>query len=251
MLKKIKVVNFFGIKFYNYSYNFVINKMIKEGGYLCAPAAHPLYRILNKKDYVYYNALKKANINLFDSGYFCFLLNLFLKIKVKKFSGYKFISKFIKDKRLKNKKILLINPSIKDEEYNIKLFKKNNFKFIYSYLAPFYKSQASFFDRNLIKKINKIKPKIIIINISGLKQENLAFRINEGIKFKLSIFCLGGAISFITGTQAPINNFFDKYYLGWLIRIIYNPNIFILRTIKSILLVKLVVKKNCIFNLHF
>jgi UDP-N-acetyl-D-mannosaminuronic acid transferase (WecB/TagA/CpsF family) len=247
MLKKIKVFNFFDIKFYNYSYNFIINKMIKEGGYLCAPAAYPLYKILNKNNYNYYNALKKANINLFDSGYFCVLLNLFLQIKVKKFSGYKFICKFIKDKTLKKKKILLVNPSIKDEEYNIRLFKKNNFKFIYSYLAPFYETQASFFDRNLIKKINKIKPKIVIINISGLKQENLAFRIHKNIKFKLSTFCLGGAISFITGTQAPINNFFDKYYLGWLVRIVYSPNTFILRTIKSILLVKLVIKKKLSF----
>jgi|688.fasta_scaffold52823_6 UDP-N-acetyl-D-mannosaminuronic acid transferase (WecB/TagA/CpsF family) len=242
MLKKTKVFDFFGIKFYNSSYNFIINKIYEEGGYLCAPAAYPLYRILDKKDYKYYNALKNANINLFDSGYFCILLKFFLKIKIKKFSGYKFISKLIKDKKLKEKKILLINPSIKDEECNIRLFKKKNFKFIYSYLAPFYRSSSSFFDRNLFKKINKIKPRIIIINISGLKQENLAFMIQQNIKFKLSIFCLGGAISFITGTQAPINSFFDKYYLGWFIRIIHRPDRFILRTIKSILLVKLVIK---------
>ena len=47
------------------------------------------------------------------------------------------------------------------------------------------------------------------------------------LKNKVTILCTGGAISFFTGDQAPINNFIDKYYLGWLIRFIYNPIVFL------------------------
>jgi hypothetical protein len=86
--------------------------------------------------------------------------------------------------------------------------------------------------------IKKIRPKFIIINISGLKQEYLANIIKKKIKFKISIFCTGGALAMITKSQAPINIFFDKYYLGWLIRLIYGPLIFLPRIIKSIFLFK-------------
>ena len=45
-------------------------------------------------------------------------------------------------------------------------------------------------------------------------------------KFKTTILCTGAAISFFTGDQAPINSFIDRYYLGWFVRLIFNPYIF-------------------------
>lgn len=51
--------------------------------------------------------------------------------------------------------------------------------------------------------------------------------------------CLGGAIDFINGLQAPINTFTDKIYMGWLMRVIYNPKIFFVRVLKSFLFNKI------------
>jgi UDP-N-acetyl-D-mannosaminuronic acid transferase (WecB/TagA/CpsF family) len=232
---KNNLINFYGIKFYNWSYNRIIKK-ISKGGYLCAPAAFPLCEIKNNKKY--YLALKFSNINLFDSGYFCILLRIFNNIKVKKFSGYLFLLKFLKDKRVKKKKILFVDPTLKDSKINCIVLAKNRFNSSFSYVAPIYNSNKSYEDKKLFYLINKIKPKFLIINISGLKQEYLAYVIAKKIKFKLSILCLGGAISFVTKSQAPITPFFDRYYMGWLIRIIYSPRIFILRTFKSILLIR-------------
>ena len=79
-------------------------------------------------------------------------------------------------------------------------------------------------DKKLLKLVNKKKPDFIIINIGGGKQEILGLYLKK-LKNKVTILCTGGAISF-TGDQAPINNFIDKYYLGWLIRFIYNPIVF-------------------------
>ena len=56
--------------------------------------------------------------------------------------------------------------------------------------------------------------------------------------------CTGAAISFFTGDQAPINVFFDKIYLGWLIRIIFNPRVFLLRYIKTLKLINIVLNNN-------
>ena len=229
------IINFYNIKFYNWTYSSIIKK-ISNGGYLCAPAAFPLCEIGNDKKY--FASLKNSNINLFDSGYFCILLRIFNRIKVKKFSGFLFLLKFLNDKSLKKNRILFIDPTINDSKLNAILLAKKRFKNFFNYVAPIYYSTKSYQDKKLFDLINKIRPKFIVINISGLKQEYLAYVIIKKIKFKLSILCLGGAMSFITKTQAPINPFFDKYYMGWLIRIIFSPRVFIRRTIRSISLIK-------------
>ena len=68
---------------------------------------------------------------------------------------------------------------------------------------------------------------------NGLKgiQEVLGLYLKKKLKFKVTILCTGGAISFFTGDQAPINIFIDKYYLGWLVRLFFNPFIFFKRCI--------------------
>lgn len=229
------IISFFNIKFHDWTYNTIIKK-ISKGGYLCAPAAFPLCEIKKNKKYLI--ALKNASINLLDSGFFCILLRIFYKFKVKKFSGFLFLLKFLNDKRFKKNKILFINPTIKDSELNSILLAKKRFKKFFNYVAPIYNSTKSYQDKKLFDLINKIRPKFIIINISGLKQEYLAYAITKKIKFKLSIFCLGGAVAFITKSQAPINTFYDKYYMGWFIRMIFSPRIFVARTFRSISLIK-------------
>ena len=66
------------------------------------------------------------------------------------------------------------------------------------------------------------KPRYILINLGGETQEILALYIKEKVDYKVSILCTGAAIAFLTKRQAPINDIIDKYYLGWLIRILYN-----------------------------
>ena len=50
--------------------------------------------------------------------------------------------------------------------------------------------------------------------------------------------CTGAAIAFMTGEQAPINKFIDKIYLGWLMRIIWNPKLYLGRILKSFKIIK-------------
>ena len=65
------VIFFKNIKFYNYSFRQILNK-IKFGGYLVAPAASSLSKISSNSQY--YNALKNSTVAIFDSGFFCILL---------------------------------------------------------------------------------------------------------------------------------------------------------------------------------
>jgi UDP-N-acetyl-D-mannosaminuronic acid transferase (WecB/TagA/CpsF family) len=227
--KKKKILNFYGINFYNLSFNTLLSKLNK-GGYLVAPAASALVNI--KKNSLYYESLKKSQVAIFDSGFFCLILKLKKIFSPKKLSGYLFLSKFLSLRKIKNKKILLINASDIQCKKNLFLFKRKNFTRVFFYNAPFYKNKIK--DNKIIGIITRLRPYYIIINIGGEKQEPLAYFIKKKVKTKVRILCFGAAIDFITKLQAPINIFWDRYYLGWFIRLLNNPFRFFFRTILSL-----------------
>ena len=74
--------------------------------------------------------------------------------------------------------------------------------------------------------------------MGGEVQEILALYIKKNIKFNITIFCTGAAIAFLTKRQAPINDFIDKIYLGWFIRLLYNPKKYFKRILGSFKLIK-------------
>ena len=117
------------------------------------------------------------------------------------------------------------------------LFVNASFYLSKSYIAPIYTSN-NIKDKKLIKIIKKYKPRYVIINIGGEIQEILGLYIKKNINFKSSIICTGAAIAFLTKRQAPINDFIDNLYLGWLLRTLFNPRKFFLRTIRSLSLIK-------------
>ena len=215
--------------------------IIKKKGLFLFPSGPGLSNLDKKPNYL--KALRNADVNFFDSGFFVILLNLLKNIKVNKFSGYKFFKLYINF--LKNKKlsILSINPSKSSSKYNISFFNKLGFgkNKVIHYNAPIY-NLSLLEDKKLLELINKIKPDHILINLGGNTQEILGLYIKSNIKYKPSIFCTGAAISYFTKEQAPINNFIDDNNLGWLIRILYEPNIFLPRYISSFRLFLLVIK---------
>ena len=218
----IKYIIFNNIKFINLK-KINSNFFLEKRGLLVFPAAPALTMINNNKDY--HRSLIEAEYVFFDSGYFVLLLKFLKKINVSKLSGYRFLKYFFKFlKSNKNQKIFCIDPTYKVKKINIAFFKKMGIKNLNNYLAPIYKKKIN--DKKLLKKLNKIKPNYIITNLGGGTQEILGLYIKKNIKFKTTIICTGGAISYFTGEQAPINKFIDNLYLGWLIRIIFSPKIF-------------------------
>ena len=112
-------------------------------------------------------------------------------------------------------------------------------KKIIHYIAPKYNT-LKLIDLKLLSLIKKNKPDHIIINIGGGVQEILGYYLKRKFNNKLKIFCTGAAISYFTGDQAPLSKFLDNYYLGWLIRILYNPLLFFryFKAFKLMLIVK-------------
>ena len=143
-------------------------------------------------------------------------------------------------KKNKKKSIFSIDPNSNFSKSNQLYLKSLGIKKINNYLAPKYKIK-NLSDRKLLKLLKKTKPNFIIINIGGGIQEVLGLYLKKNLKFKVTIICTGGAISFFTGDQAPINNFIDKYFLGWLVRLFFNPIIFFNRYIFGLRLIPMVI----------
>ncbi len=231
------IINFKGIKFYNYDFAKLFT-MIDEGGYLVAPAASALINISDDKKY--HDALKQSDIAILDSGFFCILLRIFKGKKVSKYSGYLFLKNFLNLNFSQEIKFLSIDPNQEDSKANKSYLESKNITNLKNYVAPQYINE-DIIDNNLLEEINRFQPRYIIINLSGGTQELLAQYIKKNIKYKPSILCTGAAIAFLTKRQAPINDFIDKLYLGWLVRIFFNPKKALLRTLRSLYLVKQVI----------
>ena len=235
MIKKIKFKN---ISFNNFD-KIKFNIIIKKKGYYTFPSGPGIASINSSKEY--YNSLRKANYVFFDSGFFVLLLRIFKNVKVSRFSGYKFLFLFFEFLKLnKNKSVFCIDPNSNYSKSNKKFLKKLGLKKIFNFVAPKY-NPKNLSDQKLINKINKTKPDFVLTNIGGGIQEILAYELNKKLKRKTIILCTGGAISFFTGDQAPINNLVDKLYLGWLVRIFFNPIIFTKRYFYALKLIPMVI----------
>jgi exopolysaccharide biosynthesis WecB/TagA/CpsF family protein len=234
----IKKIIFKDIIFNNFDHqNF--KKIITKKGLFVFPSGPGLGSINSSKEY--FVSLKKADLVFFDSGFFVLLLKFLKNIHVKKFSGYKFLELFFEYlNKNKNKKIFCIDPNKKFSKSNKIFLKHLGVKKTYHYLSPKFNNE-NIFDKDLLKKIVKARPDFIMTNIGGGTQEILGLYLIKKLKFKVTIICTGGAISFFTGDQAPINNFIDKFYLGWLVRLIFNPFIFFKRYLIALKLIPMII----------
>ena len=177
----IKKIVFKKITFNNFN-NKKIYKVISNKGLFVFPSGLGLTLIEN--DNFYFTALKKADYVFFDSGFFVLLLRLLKNIKVEKFSGYKFLSWFFYFlSKNKTKSIFCIDPNSRFSKSN-KLYLKNlGLKKVYNCIAPKYDS-TKILDKNLLKKINKIKPDFILTNIGGGTQEVLGLYLKENLRVR-------------------------------------------------------------------
>ena len=118
---------------------------------------------------------------------------------------------------------------------------------LFNYISPTYNA-SKIKDKKLLEIANNLKPDFIILNLGGGVQEILGFYLKKNLKKKTKIICTGAAISFFTKDQAPINQIFDKFFLGWFIRILFKPSVFLPRYLKSFKLFQIVLNEKIIIK---
>jgi UDP-N-acetyl-D-mannosaminuronic acid transferase (WecB/TagA/CpsF family) len=107
-------------------------------------------------------------------------------------------------------------------------------------VAPHYAAQVR--DDALVAKIDIHPPAHVVIGIGGGVQEKLGLFLKENLRACPAIHCIGAALAFLTGDQPPIPMWADRFYLGWLLRSIRQPRVFIPRYFSGLKLARLIAR---------
>jgi hypothetical protein len=98
-------------------------------------------------------------------------------------------------------------------------------------IAPIYGSWVE--DSSLAEQISARQPRHVVIALSGGVQEKLGFYLRGHAGYRPAIHCIGAALGFITGYQIAIPAWADRFYLGWLLRLLSDPRRFLPRAMSA------------------
>ena len=238
---KVKYSNILGIEFFNGSLKDSFK--FATGSLVVAPSGPGMANDLFENRH-YRNSLEKADLVLPDSGLICLWQNCFGKDQIKRISGLKFLKFFLEQFNLFKESFWVMPDSTQaksnanwiEGKYKQKL-EKNQI-----YIAPIYKKGQSIEDWDLLRKLEVLKPSIIFIQLGGGVQEPLGLFLKEKLPDETTIICTGAALAFMSSEQAPIPEWVDKYYLGWLMRCICDPKTFIPRYFSTLKLIGILFK---------
>lgn len=225
----------------------------KSGGLVAVPSGPGLALDLVQIP-VYRRALLESDFVIPDSGYMVIIWNLIHvfqpKFWMKRYSGLGLIRDLLDQDDLRGEAATFwIMPSDTDTDINLRWLKENALPKVTRddcYVAPYYRAtlgpDGRVEDADLLKILQSRRPKYIFINIGSGVQEQLGLYLKENLDFKPAILCTGAAIAFLTGAQASIPPWADRYFMGWLLRIIQDPKRFGIRYWKALRLFQLMVR---------
>src|ERR1700730_1508366 len=213
-----------GINFFNGTVDEAVDVMSRNGGLLVVPAAPALVKL--ESDEGYRRALVAADMAIADSGAMVLLWRILTGRRVERISGLKFLKHLVA--RLASRsdeRVLWIVPSEVAHERTIAWLRSVNLTGTAdSYVAPRYGEEVR--DDALVSKIDIHPPAHVVVGIGGGVQEKLGLFLKENLRARPAIHCIGAALGFLTGDQPPIPMWVDRFYLGWLLRLLRQPRVF-------------------------
>jgi len=216
-----------GIRFFNGDVDEAVALMSEQGGFLVAPSGTCFARL--REDATYRRALVAADLAIADSGLMVVLWRLLKRQNVHRISGLKYLKHLLRNLKGEGTEVFWILPSERARQKLVDWSQREVFSINRenSYVAPRYGSDVE--DRDLLALIERNRVSNVIIAIGSGAQEKLGFYLRENLSYRQAIHCTGAALGFITGDQIMIPDWADRFYLGWLLRLIAQPQIFIPR----------------------
>ena len=222
-----------GISFFKGDVNEALALMDRRGGFLIAPSGTCFARL--REDEVYRRAVLAADLAIADSGLMVLLWRLLRRQKIGRISGLKYLKHLLR--KLKGEgagEIFWVLPSERARRKLFEWSRREPFPIASKncYVAPRYGLEIE--DRNLLSLVEQNRPSHVIIAIGGGAQEKLGYYLRENLSYRPAIHCTGAALGFVTGEQIPIPDWADRWYLGWLLRLMIQPHRFIPRLIHGL-----------------
>ena len=226
-------VQILGIRFFNGDVDEAIALMFQCGGFLIAPSGTCFTRLRN--DERYRRAVVVADLAIADSGLMVLLRRMLQREKVERISGLKYLKHLLH--KLKDEGTGKICWVLSSERAKQKLFdwsRREDFPLDIEncHVAPWYGLDIE--DQNLLGLVERHRPGHVIIAIGSGAQEKLGYYLRENSSYRPAIHCTGAALGFVTGEQIPIPDWADWLYLGWLLRLLTQPDRFVPRLIRGL-----------------
>jgi len=235
------VIRLFELGFITGGYNKAI-ALLKAGAFMVVPSAPSL--VILEQDPDYRQAMRGSDFAIPDSGFMLLLLKLFKGISIQKLSGLEFLRCFLKEEMLRQQPcVFLVNPNEQEQRANHHYLQSLGIQITGQdhYIAPLY-GQGSIADDKLLSVINARRPRFVLINLGGGVQERLGYFLKTHLDYQPGIICTGAAIAFLTGKQVEIPGIVDRLYLGWLMRCLSKPSVYVPRYLGALRLVGMVWK---------
>ena len=191
------------------------------------PASPALIKL--NYDTEYRLALQKADLALADSGLLVLLWRLARGRRLRKISGITYLKCLLADcETRKNEKLFWIVSSAAAKNKAITWLRGRGVPIAPDdcYVADREKQEHA---HALLFEIEKCHPQHVIIAVSGPAQEKLGLYLRDLLLYRPSIHCVGAALGFLTGDEPPIPDWAERCHLGWLVRLISQPRMFLPR----------------------
>jgi N-acetylglucosaminyldiphosphoundecaprenol N-acetyl-beta-D-mannosaminyltransferase len=234
-------LSFLGIGFWNGTTEEILTAADQQGGLFTVPSAPSLAQM--QTDPLLAESYRGSDWAVVDGGYVALILRFVFGKSIKRISGLQILQKLVSPKHehvvpMESRRILWVVPNGQEQNAirNFLLEGSFDLNLQHFYLAPFYRVDADYSDEKLLATACELAPDWIILCIGGGRQEKLGWFLRtcfDAFTRKPVILCTGGAISFLTGTQANIPTWADRLYLGWFLRILQSPGTFLPRYFKA------------------
>src|SRR5437868_3858260 len=253
-----------GVRFFDGAAPDAVDYITRVGGYTVVPAAPALVKIEN--DPTYRRALVEADLAIADSGFMVLLWRLLQRRTIARISGLKYLRILLAKPELHERgSIFLVLPHQSSLEKALAWLRHEGFEIASDdcYIAPDYSSYSScshgsvsreerervsqrrgysIADDALVAILQSRKPKHVIIGIGGGMQDKLGSYLKHQLIYRPGIYCIGAAPGFVTGDQVVIPMWADRFFVGWIFRIIGRPREYLTRYWKARLLPLLIIK---------
>ncbi len=221
-----------GLRFFNGDVDDAVAFMHRHGGYLVAPSGTCFARLC--EDEPYRCAMLSADLAIADSGLMVLTWRLLRHEKIQRISGLKYLKQLLaKLEREGSARVFWILSGTRARQKLLDCFRTEAFavKIEDCYVAPRYGLEVD--DRHLLARIEKDRPAHLVIAIGSGPQEKLGHYLCENLSYRPAIHCTGAALGFITGDQIAIPDWADRFFLGWLLRLMAQPHRFVPRLIRG------------------
>jgi exopolysaccharide biosynthesis WecB/TagA/CpsF family protein len=228
MRSKMKnLTRILGIDFFDGSAREAVDR-IRDGGLLVVPAAPALKDI--DRDLGYREALLGADLVITDSAYMVLIWNRLQKGRIHRLSGLKYLRELLRHADVRapgNTLWVMANPV--SAHRHLGWLTEQGIQILPEWIheAPMYGDPIE--DEALLEKLERLRPKHVIVTVGGGNQERLGFYLKQRLSYLPAIHCIGAAIAFLSGDQVQIPRWADRYYLGWLFRSVSQPILYVPR----------------------